>query len=81
MSDEQEKPKVLGKFYEPYNSDSEEVIITITMRPVEHEGKQNLAIGVGANDAVVNVLKTEHQFRYAVKHSFLKWLDDIVGVN
>ena len=80
MSDEQEKPKLLGKFYEEYNHDDNEIIVTISLRGVEVEGKKRVAIGVGAPLSVSKVIREDHQFRAALKHSFLKWLDEVSGV-
>lgn len=81
MSDEQEKPKPIDKFYEEYDPDSLETIINITLRLIEDGDKNKVAVGIGARKEITDILKKDDSFRFAVKDSFLRWLDEVAGVN
>ena len=83
MSDDKvEAPKRLGRFEADGFTDEDKVIIQIAIRAVELKGKKNkaLGIGIGAGEGIIEALKKDDQFRYAVREAFIHWLDTVTGV-
>lgn len=82
MSNEAKKPEKLGKSYTSDFSDDDRIIITVTIRPVVlvETNKKALVVGVGADNDIQKILREDDNFRYVIKDSFLKWLDEIAGI-
>lgn len=76
------KPEMVAKYESMSGGDDEVPIISIFIKNMDWQDHKNLlAVGVQGLFGVEKHLKEDDQFRYAIRKSFLSWLDEVTGVS